>query len=465
MSNGLELSRVTLVAPRRRIDLSLPSDIPLAHLLPTLLRAAGEDLANAGLAHSGWALQRLDDAPFDLGQTLEQLGVLDGEMLYFRPRIAQLPELNYDDVADVVATGINERTDRWRGQSTRAFGLGVAGAALGLGALALLFTGPPWIAPAVVAVVAALLLLVGAVAFSRAYGDSGAGMVFGFAAIPYGFIAGLLAPAKHSQQLLHLGSPHLLAAFAGAFLVAMVAGFSVADGLPVFLGVIIASGVGVICAGADFTWPGMPAAGVGGTAAAVLVALSGLIPTLALRMARVPLPAVPNSADDLRKDTMTIDGKALLKQTGTADRYVSGLLAAIALTTVGASIFLVTNGSWTGKATATAFVVVLLLRSRVFRGRAQKAWLLIGGFAVLGCLAVAAVFQDSGQTTTLAGVVVPLVIGAAVVAGVSTWLPSHRPSPFWGRVGDIIDLLAVISLIPLALAALNVYSKIRGLAS
>ncbi|MET8838185.1 EsaB/YukD family protein, partial [Micromonospora sp. NPDC004540] len=36
------LSRITIVAPRTRMDLALPSDVPLADLLPTLLRYAGE---------------------------------------------------------------------------------------------------------------------------------------------------------------------------------------------------------------------------------------------------------------------------------------------------------------------------------------------------------------------------------------------------------------------------------------
>ena len=34
------LSRITIVAPRTRMDLALPSDVPLADLLPTLLRYA-----------------------------------------------------------------------------------------------------------------------------------------------------------------------------------------------------------------------------------------------------------------------------------------------------------------------------------------------------------------------------------------------------------------------------------------
>lgn len=139
-----ELCRVTVVAPRRRIDVSLPADVPLAHMLPTLLRAAGEELADEGLAHSGWVLQRLDSEPFDPAQTMSALGVRDGEILYFRPRMAQLPEMSFDDVADVIASGIRERRDRWRPTTTRSFGLGAGGAALFVGAVVIALSGPPW---------------------------------------------------------------------------------------------------------------------------------------------------------------------------------------------------------------------------------------------------------------------------------------------------------------------------------
>jgi hypothetical protein len=43
-------------------------------------------------------------------------------------------------------------------------------------------------------------------------------------------------------------------------------------------------------------------------------------------------------------------------------------------------------------------------------------------------------------------------------------LPARKPSPFWGRAGDIVDIMLIISLLPLALGLLNLYSWLRGLA-
>ena len=48
---AIPLCRVTVVTPRRRVDLAVPSDLPLSHLLPDLLAATGEsaeEVAPAG---------------------------------------------------------------------------------------------------------------------------------------------------------------------------------------------------------------------------------------------------------------------------------------------------------------------------------------------------------------------------------------------------------------------------------
>jgi type VII secretion integral membrane protein EccD len=459
---GTDLSRVTIVAPRRRIDLSLPADVPLAHMLPTLLRAAGADLADAGLAHSGWALQRLDDAPFDPAQSLGQLGVRDGEVLYFRPRMAQIPEMSFDDVADVIATGIKDRSDRWRPGTTRTFGLGAAAAALGIAAVAVALSGPPWMAPAIAAGGVAFLLLIGALALSRAFGDAGAAAVLGYFAVPYGFLAGLFGPARHGLQLTQIGAPHLLAAFSAATFVAVVAAFAVADGVPNFLGVAIAAGAGTIGAAVSYAFSGLPPAGVAGTVAAVVMAFTALIPTVSFRLARLPLPPVPTSADDLRRDTTLVDGRMVLKRTAEADRFATGLVAAVALVAIGGMLFLASSDRWSGPTTAAAMSVSLLLRARVFRGRAQRAWMLTAGLIGLGAIDIGLALRGD-QVTTLAGVLLPLLVLAGIVIGMATWLPAHRPTPFWGRAGDIIDMIVIISLIPLALAALDIYGAIRGL--
>jgi uncharacterized protein (DUF983 family) len=57
------------------------------------------------------------------------------------------------------------------------------------------------------------------------------------------------------------------------------------------------------------------------------------------------------------------------------------------------------------------------------------------------------------------------VVLALLVAGVALWLSASRPTPFWGRLADILDIVLMIALLPLALAVLDVYETIRGLVS
>src|SRR5260370_3062706 len=194
------------------------------------------DRANAGLAGGGRVLQRLGQPPFHPGMTPQQVGLRDREMVYLRPRMSQLPQLAFDDVADVIATGVNEQPDGWGPRTARGVALAAGGRGRLAGAAALLLAGRAWVVPWVAAAGVAVLVLVSAVAVSRAAGDPGAGAVIGYLALPYGFLAGLLAPAR-SAQLSHLGSEQLLAGFAALVLVAAIAGAAVADGLPVFFGV------------------------------------------------------------------------------------------------------------------------------------------------------------------------------------------------------------------------------------
>ncbi|WP_131739491.1 type VII secretion integral membrane protein EccD [Actinomadura roseirufa] len=458
-----ELCRVTIVAPRRRIDVSLPADVPLAHMLPTLLRAAGEDLADAGLAHSGWALQRLDGNPFDASQTTAALGVRDGDILYFRPRMAQLPEMSFDDVADVIATGIRERSDRWRPATTRSFGLAAAAVALLAAAAVIALSGPPWIVPAAAAGVVALVAVVGATVLSRAFADSGAGVVLGYAALPHAFLAGLLAPARKGLELSELGAPHLLAGFGVTTLVAVIATFAIADAKPVFLGVAFAAFVGTAASGAGLAAGDLPPAGIAAVAAVVVMMFLAAVPSLSFKLARVPLPPVPSSAEELRSDTETVDGRQVLARTAAADRFSTGLIAAIALCAAGAMLFMFADDGWAATTTSGVMGTSLLLRARVFRGVTQRAWMLCSGFLGLVLTSVGLAVHG-GQATALAAALVPLLAIAGIVLSVTLWLPGHRPSPFWGRAGDILDVIVMLCLIPLALAVLDVYSRVRGLA-
>ncbi|WP_433511905.1 type VII secretion integral membrane protein EccD [Nonomuraea sp. CA-143628] len=461
-ATGTDLCRVTIVTPRGSLDLGLPSDMPLASMLPTLLRIAGEGLAEAGLAHGGWVLQRVGGQPFDVNVTLSDLAVHDGELLHLRPRGHELPETVFDDVADAVATGVLERTSRWQPAVTRSYGLRTAAVALGAGAAVLLLTGPPWTPAAMVAAGIALVLLLAATALSRALGDAGAGAAIGYAALPYGFVAGLLGPDSPTG-LTGLGAPHLLAAFGVTLMLATAIGFAVAQGLPTFLGVAFAAFCGLLGALAVMVLA-VPAAGVAALLATLAVGMTTVVPSVSFRLAGLPLPALPTTADELRREGGDLDGRMVIDRTIVADAFCTGLLGGVSLLTLGAQILLAVTGTWPAIAMSLSLSAALLLRARVFEGRTQRMWLLTS--ALLGSgLPILAVAVGSSREVVLFGVVPGLVVLALLVAGVSLWLSASRPTPFWGRLADILDIVLMIALLPLALAVLDVYETIRGLVS
>ncbi|MFE2633086.1 type VII secretion integral membrane protein EccD, partial [Streptomyces sp. NPDC059374] len=168
-----ELCRLTVRAPSVSVDLAVPADVPVADLLPTLLRYVGEEAEEAGLDHAGWALQRLGDAPLDEETTLARAGLADGDVLYLRPHTETLPEARLDDLVDGIADTAGRRLHTWHPEAARGLLVGATVATV-TAALVLVFwpgaAGSGSIRAACAAV-AGLLLLAGAGTASRAVGD------------------------------------------------------------------------------------------------------------------------------------------------------------------------------------------------------------------------------------------------------------------------------------------------------
>ncbi|HEV8165930.1 MAG TPA: EsaB/YukD family protein, partial [Actinomycetota bacterium] len=114
---GLGLARVTVAAPKRRIDVALPDNALVGELLPHLLRHAGEDLPDAEDEQSDWTLRRVTGAELEVTRNLAAQGVRDGELLQLVPRRVDWPELAYDDVVEVVASGARKVGRSWGNQA------------------------------------------------------------------------------------------------------------------------------------------------------------------------------------------------------------------------------------------------------------------------------------------------------------------------------------------------------------
>jgi type VII secretion integral membrane protein EccD len=451
------LSRVTIVAPTTRVDLALPSDVPFADMLPTLLRYAGDGLADDPSARAGWTLSRLGGVVLDSSRSPRELEVRDGELLYLRPRSAETPELAFDDVVDAVATATRERAGRWQPGVTRAVGLTVAVVALLGGATAVLFAGPPQFLAGVVALAVSLALLVLAAVMSRAFGQSPTGVVFALVALVYAAVGGLLIGAG-DLEVTNLSAPHLLLAAATLLVATALATVAVGDSGPVFLTAAVSVGALIIATGVILATGATTAAGAAVVAAFTFAWLPAL-PMLAYRLARMPIPSVPTGPEDLKTDTETVDGERILKQSDRADEYLAALLGALAVIGTGSGLVLATSGM-AGVLLATVLGALMVARARWFINRRQRLPLLVAGLITLGG-AVTAVYLSSDVMSRL--VAIPGILAIVAIAGFVAAAVQRRRSPRMGRLLDILEVLLIVAIIPLACWASGLYGWVRSL--
>ncbi|MCW3841080.1 type VII secretion integral membrane protein EccD, partial [Micromonospora yasonensis] len=292
MTTGL--ARVTISAPQRRLDVALPEQVPLAELLPEVLRHAGEALADDGERHGGWVLRRTDGAVLATAQALLPQGVRDGEVLHLVPARAEWPELEYDDVVEAIADGARRRGAAWSPAASRAATRIGAGVPLAVGLLAVLAAGPGQRAGWPVAVAVALLLVLAGTVASRAYGDGPAGITLGGYALPWAAAAGALAvgtgdPVGPFAPLRWVGAPELLAGSVALLLVSALGLLGVASRGRVF---VAGATIGLVGASAALGGLLLDPAGTAAVLLCVLIFALGGLPLLAIRLGKVPLPPI-----------------------------------------------------------------------------------------------------------------------------------------------------------------------------
>lgn len=455
MASGL--SRVTVVAPQGRVDLALPWDVPLADLLPTMLRYAGADLADDPAARNRWTLSRLGGVVLDSSHTPAQLQVRDGELLYLRPSGDEAPQMVFDDVVDAVATAARDRAGRWSAATTRAVGLCVAVLALLAGAVGVLLAGPPQLAGAVTGLAMAAVLLVVAVVLARAVGDGRAAVAFALTGIAYAAVGGLLLFAG-DRAVADLGWPHIVVAGTMVLVFTVVAAVAVADAGPVFLCVAICA-VALLLTAAVALGFGVAASAAAAATITLTLAFLPALPMFAYRLGRLRVPSLPTDRGDIQSDDEQVDGARILDQSDRADAFLAALLTALSVIGGGSAVVLCTGGG-PGVGLCAVLGLLFLARARWFGHRTQRLPLLVAGAVALTAVAVV------GFAVVDAGARLFVVVGATViVVGVSAgfaFAAGRRPStPLWGRVVDILEVLLILAVFPLALWVTDLYAWIR----
>jgi type VII secretion integral membrane protein EccD len=456
---GPSLARVTVAAPTRRMDIALPDNMLVAELLPYLLRHAEGALGETSERNGGWVLRRATGEALEPHRNLAAQGVRDGELLHLNPAREDWPELAYDDVVEVIASGARRAGRSWGAENTRRAGLAVTATALFTGLIGLAASGPAWSAPAVIALVAALGLAVVGILLSRAFSDAAAGAVVAASGLPYAFFGGAWLLAGTGDGFLGFGAAGLLLGSAVLLVLSVLGHAGVAGLARLFVAGVAAALTGLLAAllclgGVD---------GEGGAAVALTAAI-GLLPgypVLASWIGRLPFPELPSRAEEIIKDKPLPRRADVFTAVVRAGEVLTGLLLSAGLCSFLAIAYLVVTGPGIAAVLLmVAAVTALLLRSRLFATPQQRVPLLTAGVAGLAVLGIGAVVADA-----IPGLV--LLAGAALAVAVA--LPAavvysrRPPSPYLGRAADLLDVLAIMALIPLACAVMGVFDDIRGL--
>ncbi|MEU3198271.1 type VII secretion integral membrane protein EccD [Streptomyces sp. NPDC006996] len=455
------LCRVTVRAPARTVDLAVPSDVPVADLLPTVIGYGGDDLEETGLEHGGWVLQRLGGPPLDPESTLDSLGLRDGEELCLRPRTEALPEVHIDDLVDGIADGMSRRPHGWSPEAGRRLLRGLAAATLALGIVLLAMPGTAGWIRAVAASAAGLLLIAGAGSASRAVGDAGAGSVLGLMAAPYFALAGWLLPGGDlggADGEAVLGA-RLLAASAAAGAGAVLALAAVGVYPALFVGAACVAAAGAL--GATLITLDLAPRQAAGVVAVVVVLFGGFVPSLSFRLAGMRMPPLPADVQQLQQGIDPYSSSDVDVRSALADGWMTALYGAIGLVCLPCLAALLASPGLAEILTVVALSLLLLLHSRGLGNVWQRlALTTAGAWGVVLLLFVSArSLAPADRLTLTAG-----LMGLAAAITIASWtVPGRRLVPYWGRAAELLHSLAALSILPLTLWSMGVYGRLRGI--
>jgi type VII secretion integral membrane protein EccD len=450
---GIEQCRLTVRTAQRDIDLTVPSSATLGELVDLILR---------GLALEGpqrkCVLQRLGGPPLDPGETPESLGLLHGDVLYLNPAESPVPEAVFDDVSVGVARVVAERGDFWRPVYSRLLLLGAACAVLAGFALGAAGTRPQSLVPVWFAASAGALTLAAALA-PRLLRDPVLGTVCGVAGCAFGVLTALDLD-RQGHPFPAADRRTLILVAAGVLIPAVVS--ALVGRLPLtFFGAILGQALLALVGGALAEELHLDAARAAAVLAVVLIGATSSAMRSVLRVARLQVPLLPHTAEELQSELEPEPGKAVTRRTTLAVSLANALYISCGAAYLSAAGLLAFHRGWFAWTLALLMSLAVLLRSRTVLLGWQRLPLAVAGTVGL-CLAADSRLAGAGPSAHGAVLVGMILAAAALLAG-SRLLPGRRLRPVWGQLGDIAELWTAVALLPLLFQVLNVYSYFRGL--
>jgi ESX secretion system protein EccD len=450
--------RVSVHAGTAVVDLALPAGVPVATLVPPIVDILKGRYADGPDGHAArrYRFSLPGASALDPSMTLAQNGIHDGAVLVLSHERTPLPAPRYDDVAEAVSATLeaaarpaNRAGDR---QATRLTGAVAASCLTGIGALTLIrnalsanitrHVG----ATAGVAGLAGFVALLFAFIAHRAHRDPIAGLTLSLIATAFAAVAGFLAvpgvpgvPNVLLAAMTAAVTSVLAMRVSGCGVVTMtaVSCFAMVIAIGALVDVITAAPLRVI--GSVST---LVSLGLLGVAARVSIVLAGLSPQL---------PPAP----DL--DTADCVAARAIR----ADNWLTSLFAAFSSSAaVGAIITVLTGAPGLSRialATVTGALLLLYARS-VDRGRTPM--FVINGIVTTGTTFAVSAVSAPDHGPWIAAVTAILAAAAIYLGFVAT---ATSLSPLIRRSVELLECLALVTMVPLTCWICGLYGTIRGL--
>ncbi|MFE7506693.1 EsaB/YukD family protein [Promicromonospora sp. NPDC057488] len=446
-------TRVTVVGSARRGEIVLPSDEELAVLLPQILDLVAEPPGQGTVT-----LVRNTGDQLDVGHDLQTLGLPDGEILRVVHTQDAPPPAEVADVTEAATDVLADLPGRWDEQARRATGAAGVGLIAGAAGIVPAYDAGPDSGTAVVLgiVLVALLGLAASAPRARSRRERGAwlrlaaasaatglGPALGLAVAALPAVADLVGPVPGRAALELAG----IVAFAVACCALWASGVSrrsrgMLTGAGAGVGLVLLAAVPVgFDLGAD------RAAAVVATAATILL---GVLPAVALSTSGVH-----------RLDDATLEGERPDRQlvVPTLEEAYRALTWATVTTgtalAFAAAVLLSTPSAW-ARVLGVAVLLVAALRVRPLPLTAQVVplWGAVGIATVVGALA--ALGDRPGLTAVVLGAL------ALVVTFMVSRTPNAQQRARWRRAGDVLELLAMLVVVPAVLGVFGVYELLLG---
>jgi type VII secretion integral membrane protein EccD len=430
-----EFTRLTVIGSARKADLVVPNDEAVAGLMPRLMDLLDEP---TGSVVRPLTLVRATGEQLDAALTIADQQVSDGELLRLVRSDDAPPPPEVADVTDVLGESLRDRAGLWSTfarQLTGAIAVGVLSCALA----AQLPAGPVPLAVTVV-VLSVMAAIVGRVSL-RWICVAGTAAGLGVAATA----AWRFGSAFNLSQSLRLSAAILGLAVLGW----ICFGLGFGQGLrsrPAWFGSLV--GVPVSTLPLIMVALGWSAAQAAAVTAALSVVVCGVLPRLALAASGLTgLDDQVVEGHPRRRDEVWLT-------VNDAYRLLSWITFAVALPiALTATWLLASNGLW---AVGVGLVVIMVsaLRTRAFPLTVQQMALWFAVLAgLLGGLLGQPRLDDLQVAAILAGLTVLVVI--MVLAR-----PAAHQRAFLRRIGNAIEALSVIALIPLLLGMFGIFSDL-----